>query len=204
MLNRLGAAALLSACLLLPIAPALAADIEAPEFADDARNPAPALPLQNFQRFELAPVAMGAAFQEHKGNKVALEHLQANIDERVLPVVNEWNAKGAGDAPRTLKVLPEIRYIRFITGGKRFFGGAFAGDSMVHMQVSLVDAASGEVVATPDFFQRANKFGAAWSMGGTDKHMLIRLSAMLAEYLRSNYATAVGGAVSVAPGHEEK
>jgi hypothetical protein len=204
MLDRLCAVALLSAVLLSATAPVLAADVEPPKFAQDARNPAPKAALNTFQRFELAPVAMGAPFTEYETNQVALAKLQANVDERVKPVVSEWNARAAGEAPRTLRLQPEIRYIRFITGGKRFFGGAFAGGSSVHLKVTLTDAATGEVIAEPDFYQHANAFGAAWSFGGTDKHMLIRLSAMLADYLQANYASAVGGAVTVAPGHDEE
>lgn len=201
MLRHFAATALLSLAIVFHALPAHA--VEEPKIAEDARNPAPATTFNSFQRFELAPVAMGAPFTEYKGNQVALEKLQANIDERVKPLVGEWNAGDAGAQPRTLKIEPQIRYIRFISGGKRFWGGAFAGGSSILLKVKLTDAASGEVIAEPDFYQHANAFGAAWSFGGTDKHMLIRISAMLEDYLKNNYATAVGGAVSVAPGHEE-
>lgn len=201
MLRHSAAMALLSLAMALHALPALAA--EEPKIADDARNPAPAATLNSYQRFELAPVAMGTPFTEYKGNQVALEKLQANIDERVKPLVGEWNARDPGAQARTLRIEPQIRYIRFISGGKRFWGGAFAGGSSILLNVKLTDAATGEVIAEPDFYQHANAFGAAWSFGGTDKHMLIRISAMLADYLKNNYATAVGGAVSVAPGHEE-
>ena len=201
MLRHSAAMALLSLAMALHALPALAA--EEPKIADDARNPAPAATLNSYQRFELAPVAMGAPFTEYKGNQVALEKLQANIDERVKPLVGEWNARDPGAQARTLRIEPQIRYIRFISGGKRFWGGAFAGGSSILLNVKLTDAATGEVIAEPDFYQHANAFGAAWSFGGTDKHMLIRISAMLADYLKNNYATAVGGAVSVAPGHED-
>lgn len=205
MLKHLAAAALLSLAF-VHASPAAAADdvkIEEPQIAEDARNPPPKVALGSFQRFELAPVAMGAPFTEYKANVVAREKLQANLDERAKPLIEEWNARGAGDAPRTLKIEPEIRYVRFITGGKRFWGGAFAGGSSILLKVRLIDAATGELVAEPDFYQHANAMGAAWSFGGTDKHMLIRVSSMVAEYLKANYDAPVGGAVSVAPGHEE-
>ncbi|HZH42483.1 MAG TPA: hypothetical protein VEY50_00115 [Lysobacter sp.] len=201
MLHRLALATALSLlCLSAVAVPARAQ--EAPKIADNAQNPPPKAPLNRYQRFELAPVAMGAPYTEHETNRVALERLQANIDLRAKPVVDEWNAKAAAGG-RTLKIQPEIRYIRFITGGKRFWGGAFAGDSAILLKVRMADAASGEVIAEPEFYQRANAMGAAWSFGATDKHMLIRMSAMLEHYLRSNYTAAVGGPVAVAPGHEE-
>lgn len=178
--------------------------VEPPKIADDALNPPPAMALNSFQRFELVPVAMGAPWKGQEANEQALQRLQANIDERANPLVAEWNAKPAGDAPRTLKVAPEIGYIRFITGGKRFFGGAFAGGSGILVTMKLTDAATGEVVAEPQFYQSANAFSATYTFGAMDKHMLIRISGMVADYLKRNYEAPVGGAVMVAPGHEEQ
>lgn len=188
----------IAAVLLLLALPLHADDIQEP--AEGANNPPPAAPLSTFQRFEIAPVAMGAPFAGQKGNEVARERLQANLDERAQPLLKEWNAMPAGgDAPKTLKIEPQIRYIRFITGGKRFFAGALAGGSSIMVKVKLSDAATGEVLAEPDFYQHANAMGAAWSFGATDKTMLIRISNMVTEYLRTNYAQAVGGSVSQAP-----
>jgi len=162
-------------------------------------NPPPSTPLNTFKRFQIAAIAMGAPFAGQKGNEVAREKLQADLDERVQPVLAQWNAAEAGDAPKTLKIQPEIRYIRFITGGKRFFAGAMAGGSSILVKVKLSDAGSGEVVAEPDFYQHANAMGAAWSFGATDKTMLIRISNMITEYLKANYSQVVGSSVSEAP-----
>jgi len=164
-----------------------------------SENPPPKMTLDNFKRFEMEPIAMGAPFAGQKGNEVAKQKLQANVDLRAKPLLAEWNAMPAGESPRTLKIQPAIRYIRFITGGKRFFAGALAGGSSILVNVNLVDAASGDVIASPEFYQQANAMGAAYSFGGTDKAMLIRISNMVTEYLRSNYSQAVGGSVSVAP-----
>lgn len=183
--------------LLLAMPCAFAADQEPP--ADGAMNPPPTRSFNSYQRFEISPVVMGAPFAGQKSNEVAKQKLQADLDERVQPLLQEWNALPAGESPRTLKIVPQIRYIRFITGGKRFFGGAFAGGSSIMLTVTITDAADGTVVAEPDFYQHANAMGAAWSFGATDKTMLIRISNMITEYLRSNYQQAVGGAVSQAP-----
>ena len=164
-----------------------------------SENPPPKTTLDNFQRFEMDPVAMGAPFAGQKGNEVAKQRLQANLDLRAKPLLAEWNAKPAGDTPRTLKIQPTIRYIRFITGGKRFFAGALAGGSSILVNVNMIDAATGEVIASPELYQHANAMGAAWTYGATDKTMLIRISNMATEYLRNNYSQAVGGSVSVAP-----
>jgi hypothetical protein len=57
----------------------------------------------------------------------------------------------AREAPRTLRIEPRIQHVEFITGGKRFRAGAFAGGSAVLMTVKLTDAATGDVVAGPAF-----------------------------------------------------
>ena len=162
----------------------------------NSANPAPAIRLDSFERFEAVPIAMDAPYAGQKPNEIAKESIQANLDLRLQPVLTEWNAKPAGTAPRVLKIEPTIRHVRFVTGGKRFWGGGFAGGSAVLMTVKLSDANTGEVIAEPEFYQHANKIGAAWSFGATDKAMLIRVAAMVVNYLTANYSNAVGGSTT--------
>ena len=162
--------------------------------AKNLNNPPPSVQLDTFDRFEIAPIAMVAPYAGQPANEQAKERLQANLDERVPPVLTEWNAKEAKNTPpRTLKIEPTIRHVKFVSGKARFWAGAFAGGTAVLMTVKLSDAATGEVIAEPEFYQHANAFGAAYSMGGTDKAMLIRVTDMVANYLKSNYIAAVGG-----------
>ena len=161
-------------------------------------NPPPAMPLGAFQRFEITPIAMDAPYAGQSGNEAAKRSIQANLDLRAQPVLAGWNAKPAGAEAKTLKIEPTIRHIRFISGGARFWGGAMAGGSAVLMTVKLTDASTGQVIAEPEFYQHANKMGAAWSFGATDKAMLVRVAAMITDYLQKNYAAAVGGSTSVA------
>lgn len=162
----------------------------------NAANPAPTVRLDSFQRFEAVPIAMEAPYAGQDANEAAKKSIQANLDLRLQPVLGEWNAKPAGTAQRVLKIEPTIRHVRFITGGKRFWGGAFAGGSAVLMTVKLSDASTGEVIAEPEFYQHANKMGAAWSFGATDKAMLVRVAAMVVNYLTANYSNAVGGSTT--------
>ena len=189
---------LMSAAMLLLAAPLInAAEFEKP--ADDARNPAPTVALNTYQRFEIAPVAMDAPYAGQKGNEVAREYLQGNLDERVGAVLKAWNEHPAGDAPRTLKIEPKMSHVRFISGGKRFFAGGLAGKSWVYVTAKLTDAQTGAVVGEPGFYQHANAIGAAWTFGTTDKTMLIRISSMLRAYLQQNYDKTVEVSVMTAP-----
>lgn len=204
MLKRIVMVALAAAVFSIAVPAVAKPKVEPPKIAEDAKNPPPKTALNAFQRFEMSPVTMGPPFDEYEANKLAMQKLQVNIDERVNPLLAEWNARPAGDAPRTLKIDSEIAYIRFITGGKRFFGGAFAGGSGILLKLKLTDAATGEVVGEPQFYQYANAFSATYTFGAMDKHMLIRMSGMVANYLKSNYDAPVETLVMVAPGHEEE
>ncbi len=189
---------LMSAAMLLLAAPLInAAEFEKP--AEDAKNPAPTVALNTYQRFEIVAVAMDAPYAGQKGNEVAREYLQGNLDERVGAVLKAWNEQPAGDAPRTLKIEPKLTHVRFISGGKRFFAGGFAGKSWVYVTAKLTDAQTGAVVGEPGFYQQANALGAAWTFGTTDKTMLIRIASMLRGYLQQNYDKTVEVPVMIAP-----
>ena len=75
----------------------------------------------------------------------------------------------------------------------RFWAGPLAGSSAVVMKMRLVDKATGEVIAEPEFFQRASAMGGAFAVGGTDYGMLVRISTVSEQYLKRNYPQAVGG-----------
>jgi hypothetical protein len=157
-------------------------------------NPPPSTALQAFDHFELAPFDMVAPYAGQDVNEEAKTRLQTNLDERLPPVLAEWNAKPArGTPPRVLKIEPTIRHVKFISGKARFWAGPFAGGTAVLVTVKLSDAATGEVIAEPEFYQHANAMGAAFSYGATDKAMLIRTTDMITEYVKANYSTAVGG-----------
>ena len=189
----------LAARLLLPLAFAFAfvpaAIARPPDIDEDARNPPPPVALSSFDRFQVEPIAMSEAIARHKGNVVARQYLQVDLDERVPKLIEPWNARESTSG-RTLLVKPEIEAIRFITGGKRLLAGGFAGNSWAVLRLRLVDKASGEVVAEPRFYQRAHGIFAGYSLGAADKLMLARLSDMAAAYLHDNYEAPRGAAVA--------
>jgi hypothetical protein len=172
------------------------ADGEAGDYTEarEINNPAPKVALNSFDRFEIAPVAMGAPYAGDEVNEDAKQRLQINLDERATPLLAEWNGKEMKSSPpKTLKIEPAVRYLKFVSGKKRFWTGAFSGSTSVLVTVKLSDAATGETIAEPEFYQRAGAMGGAWSYGATDKAILVRTTDLISDYLKANYAAAVGG-----------
>lgn len=162
--------------------------------AASAQNPPPNEAFKNFDRFEVQPIAINAPYAGQEQNEAARKKIQENLDERLNPQVQAWNATPARHSPaRVLRIEPVIRDIRFISGARRIFGGAFAGSSAVVMDVKFVDAATGAEIARPEFYSHGNGFAGAYSFGISDNIMLIRPATYLSDYVKANYEAPVGG-----------
>ncbi|MGH8274532.1 MAG: hypothetical protein ACRES9_09855 [Gammaproteobacteria bacterium] len=155
---------------------------------DVKSNPPPTEPLANFQHFKLMPIttSMGAAKKQAAVAKIS-EYFTARIGK----ILAGWENKNSSG--RTLEVEPYIEKLKFVNGGTRFFAGAMAGSSAVLMKMKLTDEATGQVIADPEFYQRAAAYGGALTVGGTDNGMLARIATVAQEYLERNYSKAVGG-----------
>lgn len=157
------------------------------------QNPAPAERFSAFNRFEVTPLK--SANSEVAAYQDALAKIQENIDDRLKSRLDRWNAKPIDTPPRTLLIEPVITDLKFVGGGKRFFAGAFAGSSAVVMRARFIDKETGLELAYPEFYAHAAAMGGAFSVGGTDNAMLVRIANSLAVYVFSNYRQAVGGPV---------
>jgi hypothetical protein len=150
-------------------------------------NPPPRTALNAYQRFELLPLG---ATPEARREDAAVRKIEQNLAQQVGSLIATWNRAGDG---RTLRIEPTVTELKFVSTGERLLAGGLAGSSAVVMKVRLVDGATGEVVAEPEFFQRANAIGGAYSFGASDNGMLDRIAIVAREYLVRNYDQAVGG-----------
>lgn len=148
-------------------------------------NPPPSSALNAYATFEVRTLTADAGVKEPE----AMVKIRQNLEQKMSVLVSEWN-RGTG---KILIIEPRVRELKFVGGGARFFAGSLAGSSAVRMSVKLTDKATGEVVAEPEFYQRAAAMGGAYSVGGTDNAMLVRITSVVNEYLRRNYEQAVGG-----------
>ena len=148
-------------------------------------NPPPLKAFKEFSDFDVRRLVADDGVEEPE----ARAKIQQNLDQKLGPLVAQWR-RGEG---ATLVIEPRVRELKFVGAGGRVLGGSLAGSSAVRMTVKFSDRATGDVIAEPEFYQRAAAMGGAYSFGGTDNAMLIRIASVVEEYLRRNYDQAVGG-----------
>jgi len=155
--------------------------------ASSSHNPAPATAFSSYGRIDVKPVAYAPGY---KGNPAALGKIAANLDKDLAPSLAQWNSRP--DNGRTLTVEPIVEEMSFKSTTKRVFLGPLAGSSGVLMRVTFRDN-TGRVIATPEFFQRANAMSGGFTLGVQDNLMLTRVSKLASSYVIANYDQAVGG-----------
>jgi hypothetical protein len=156
-------------------------------------NPPPAKALSGYGSFELLPVELDRAEAAQKGKDKAASKIQEQVEALVAPVVAEWNKKPPPDGAPRLVIAPRIDVIKKVGGASRFWVGAMAGDSYVTMHVRLTEQPGDVAIADAMFYQRASAMSGAWTVGAQDNDMLRRVAQLIADYLRANYDSAVGG-----------
>ena len=168
--------------------------------SDVTQNPPPAEKFANFSRIEMTPVTLVPPYAGQEANERALSKIQENVSLKMSPAVQAWNGRAlTGGTPRTLQIVPTVTEIKFIGGATRFWGGALAGSSAVVLRAQITEKETGKVIATPEFYARAAAMGGAYSMGGTDNAMLVRIATRLTDYLLANFDQAVGGPSGAEP-----
>lgn len=159
-----------------------------------AQNPAPKEAFANFNRYEITPIKLMAPYAGNEANEAAVKKIQEHVSLKATTLLSLWNEDGAKKAgTRTLLIEPFVTEIKFISGAARFWAGGIPGDSAVILSARIKDKETGEIIATPEFYAKADKRGGAWTFGGTDNAMLVRIANRLITYLDMNYAKPVGG-----------
>lgn len=166
----------------------------------DPQNPPPTNALAGYDRYELAAIAMGPPYAGDRGKEAAKAKIQGYMTAETGLIIDQWNSDASVNTRgQTLAIEPRIEKLKVVSGGARFWAGAFAGDSYVVMKFRLVEQPSGRLLGEPEFYQRAAAVSGAWTFGGQDKDMLHRIVALANHYLRTNYEDAVGGPTGYDP-----
>jgi hypothetical protein len=183
MKNNLKRAFLVSGLLALAALQGCATSIN----ASSTRNPAPKEAFSKYGRIEVKPAVFKDGLQ---GDGAGLRKINENITKDLADSLQTWNKRPANG--RTLVIEPVVEEMRFTHGAKRVLLGPLAGSSGVLMRVTIRDA-SGAVVASPEFFQRATAMAAGFTFGVHDNLMLTRVANLASRYIIANYDRAEGG-----------
>ncbi|MBI3285471.1 MAG: hypothetical protein HYZ65_11585 [Burkholderiales bacterium] len=155
--------------------------------ATATQNPAPKEAFSAFGRIEVKPVVFKAGYS---GNAAGLAKINDNIQKDLADSLATWNKRSANG--RTLVIEPVVEEMQFQHGAKRVLLGPLAGSSGVLLRMKISDA-SGAVLATPEFFQRADAMAAGFVFGVHDNLMLTRVANLASGYVIANYGSAQGG-----------
>ena len=169
--------------------------------AQSPTNPPPAAKLSGHVRYEIQPLQMGAPYAGQEANEKAKAKIQEHLNAEIGPLLETWNqaAAASGESQTTLVLFPEIQSIKFISGGKLVWTGAFSGSSYVYLKVTLREQPTGTVIGEPQFYQRASALSGAWTFGAQDNDMLRRVVTLVSNYMSMNYGEAVGGPTGYEP-----
>jgi len=156
-------------------------------------NPAPAEAFSAYGRIELKPTVFR---QGYRGDYKALSKIEENIKKDLSEPLLTWNSKAENG--RTLTVQPVVEQIDFTHGATRVMLGPLVGGSGVLIRLNITDA-SGRQVANPEFFQSANAWAGAFTLGVHDNLMLTRVANLASGYVIANYRKAQGGPTGADP-----
>jgi hypothetical protein len=155
--------------------------------ASTAENPPPKEAFSAYGRVEVKQAIFRPGYS---ASPASLAKIEANLKKDLAISLATWNQRPANG--RTLIIEPVVDEIQFNRVVKRVFLGPLAGSSGVLMHLKISDA-RGDVVAMPEFFQRADAWGAGFTLGVHDNLMLTRVANLASQYIIANYRSARGG-----------
>lgn len=175
-------AALLAGCSASPARLAAVAKEEASCLA------APLQPLSAFSTFELKPMKLSEGTGRRRGEVKLVRQLEDKLHARLASLFEQW----AQDASRsstagTLVIQPELRTFHIVSGARRQWRGVSSGDSVIELDLTLIDGATGTTVANPRISRKASAVGGTWTKGRTDRNLSDYIVEIGYQYLADSY-----------------
>ena len=152
-----------------------------------ARLAPPIKPLTGFSEYTLIPISMSADVQADEDKVAVARELGTKLNVRLTPLLDSWRARKHQNASGTLVIEPKVQELRVVSGGARFFVGAWMGESFINLDLKLTDSSTGQVIATPRIWQNASAEGGKWSIGATDRNLLDYIVDTVHRYLEVNH-----------------
>lgn len=174
-------ASLLAACAADPAKIDSVAGTEADRLAATTR------PLSSFAAFELAPMVYDDKITAEDGKREEANEFEALYASEVGQLLDEWRAGIGEGADGTLVIESHLTGLRVVSGGARFWAGAFMGDSFIDLDLTLVEKDSAEQISKVRVYRDADSMAGAWSYGKSDQNLDQYIVAIIQQYLENNY-----------------
>ena len=155
---------------------------------ESARLAPPSRSLSAFNSFQLEAMALSAEVRQDPKKVEVAQQLEEKLRAKVLPLLEGWGSRAdRSGGTKTLVIRPTLVSLRVVSGGARFWAGAFVGDSSVDLDLEIVDGEASSVLARPRISRSASAMGGAWSVGATDKNLLDYIVDISHQYLSDSY-----------------
>jgi len=174
-------AALLTACAADPAKVQDVAAEEAERLAPPTRS------LSEFAEFELAAMTFDDVIMQEENKLEEAREFERNLQAKLDPLLASWNTGGSEGASGTLLIEANLVRLKIVSGGARFWAGAFAGDSYLDLDLRLVDKSNGEVISDVPVRRNADSMTGAWSIGKSDQNLDEYVVSIVHQYLTDNY-----------------
>lgn len=146
------------------------------------------VPFAQFSKVVVVPLLVERSGND-SGDQRAIEHIKdglARCFDSVFKTVTHATPGQSTFTSGTLVIEPAIEDLKKVNGAERFWVGPIAGSSAVLLRTRYRDGNSGDMIASPVFYSKANAMGGTWTFGATDNAMLTRVVDLACDYARRN------------------
>jgi len=155
--------------------------------SESARLTPPTKRFPSYARYELKPMVLTDAVEKEEAKVKAAGNLETVLRAKLQPLLDSWQSSPAGGRSGTLVIEPQLISLKIVSGGARFWAGAFAGDSSIDMELSMTDKSNGQRIANPRVTRHADAMTGGWSVGKSDKNLLDYIASIAYYYMKENY-----------------
>ena len=155
--------------------------------SESSRLAPPTKRFSSYSNYELKPMVLSEAIQKEPDKVVAAGNLENTLRAKLQPLLDQWKVETASGRSGTLIIEPRLESLRIVSGGARFWAGAFAGDSNIDMDLAISEQSTGQQVAKPRTTRRADAMTGGWSVGKSDQNLLDYIASIAHQYMLTNY-----------------
>lgn len=179
--------AVLVLCVILSGCAASPERLESVGKSEAARMAPPAKKFSSYANYELKPMVLSPAVRSEPGKVEAAKELESVLRTKLQPLLEQWKSGPSGNRSGTLFIEPQLAALRIVSGGARFWAGAFVGDSSIDMDLAITEQGTGQQIAKPRITRSADAMTGGWSIGKSDQNLLDYIASIAYEYMAVNY-----------------